>query len=334
MIIASSFLTSTLGTVDAVIGTFVKTTYLNLIQANSETITLLFTLYIIFQGYRFVSHTETADLATIMRQLVAMLCVYALIMRWDLYNIFIYNIFTNEPGNIAKVLVQSSGQMESGSSIYQALDNIYSLVVDSSKKLFGLASLSRDGLCFIVYGILVFVIGTVMCVIALLLFIYSKMVMAIGLALGPLFILSILFEATKGLFTAWINKLITTALIPVVTSAILVLMLSVIKVTLPEMEHAPEASQFSGIAPFLGLSLATALILSQVLSICSSLGGGITLAGLSKGLDLAKSALEKSGMNAAGRKAVSLSKQGMGQVKQGMQRRKAEREILKARRPY
>jgi type IV secretion system protein VirB6 len=315
MIVVSSFLTDTLGTVDAVIGSFVKMTYHNLVLANSGIITSIFTFYVILLGYRFVSHTETADLATIMRRMVVMLCVYSLIMRWDLYNIFIYNVFTNEPGNIAKVLVKSSGQMQSGSSIYQALDNLYCLVIDSSKKLFAMASLNKDGLCFILYGLLVFSIGTVMCVIALLLFIYSKMVMAIGLALGPLFILGILFEGTKGPLVAWINKLITTALIPIVTSAILILMLSVINVTLPNMGLSPEKSQFNYIAPFLGLSLATALILSQVLSICSSLGGGITLASLSKGVDLAKSALEKSGMNATGRKAADISRKWMGQPK-------------------
>jgi len=315
MITSSSFLTDTLGTVDAVIGTFVKMTYHNLIQANTETITLLFTLYVIFQGYQFVSHTNTADLSTIMRQLIVMLCVYALIMRWDLYNIFIYNVFTNEPGNIAKILVDSSGQMHPGSNIYQALDGIYAAVTNATKAFFGLGGLSKDGLCFLFYGVLVFLIGTAMCVVALLLFIYSKMVMAVGLALGPIFILGILFEPTRGMFTSWINKLITTALIPIVTSAILVLLLSVVKVTLPQVELTPQANQFSGIAPFLGLSLATALILSQVLSICSSLGGGITLAGLSKGVDLAQSSLEKSGIHAAGRKAAHFSKNGMYKVK-------------------
>lgn len=52
--------------------------------------------------------------------------------------------------------------------------------------------------------------------------------MAVALALGPIFILFILWTPTKGIFSAWLNILITIALIPVVTSAILVLMLSVI----------------------------------------------------------------------------------------------------------
>ncbi len=323
MITTSSFLTGTLSTVDEVIGTFVDLAYHNLIQNNAEVITLVFTLYVILQGYRFLSHSSTADLATIMRQLIVMLCVYSLVMRWNLYNLLIYKIFTNEPGNIATTLVNSTGHMSPDSNVYQTLDTIYGLVIKSTREFFGLGGLSKDGMCFFLYGLLVFIIGTILCVIALLLFIYSKMVMAVALALGPLFILFILFDATKAMFGAWLNKLMTTALIPIVTSAILVLMLSVIKVTLPQLATPPEANYFSGIAPFLGLSLATSLVLSQVLSICSSLGGGITLAGLSKGVDIAKSAMEKSGVIRAGEKAAHFSRRGMYKIQNRMLRRKA-----------
>ena len=141
-----------------------------------------------------------------------------------------------------------------------------------------------------------------MCVFALLLFVYAKMMMAIALALGPIFILFILWDATKGLFTAWLNKLITIALIPIVTSAILVLMLSVIHVTLPDIQQPADKLQFYGIAPFLGLSMATTLILAQVFRICSALGGGMALSSLSAGAAIVTSALQKSGIASASQK--------------------------------
>lgn len=131
------------------------------------------------------------------------------------------------------------------------------------------------------------------------------MMTAVALALGPIFILFLLFDATKDMFGAWLRKLITLVLIPIVTSAILALMLSVIKVTLPQLNQPAESMQFYGIAPFLGLALATVLILSQVYGICSSLGGGISIAGLSKGAGIAKSALDASGITTASKKALN-----------------------------
>lgn len=309
MIIVSAFFSGTLNTVDSVIANFVNNAYNHFIQANAGMITLLFTVYVMLLGYRFLHHDHHFTMSQIMRHMIVMLIVYGMVMDWNLYNTFIYNIFTNEPGNIAKILVDSTGQAQTGmTSVTQALDTLYKSVVDASVGLFGQMGLSASAVAFFFYGILVFIIGTVLCVFALLLFIYAKMMMAVALALGPIFILFVLWDSTRDLFSAWLRKLITLSLIPIVTSAVLVLMLSVVNVTLPTINQPVENMQFYGIAPFLGLSLATTLILSQVFRICSALGGGIALSSISKGADIAKSALSASGITPASRKAMDWSK--------------------------
>jgi type IV secretion system protein VirB6 len=304
MISTSSFFSDTLNTVDAVIGNFVSLAYEHFIQANAEVITLLFTFYIMLLGYRFLNHDHHFNMSHIMRHLMVMLIVYGMVMSWHLYNLFVYNIFTVEPGNIAKILVNATGTAQAGTSISQAMDAMYQAIIDATMGLFGQASLSGAGIAFVIYGGLVFVIGNVVCVLALLLFIYAKMMMAVVLAIGPIFILFFLWDSTKGMFGAWLRQLITLALIPIVTSAILVLMLSVIHVTLPSISQPAESMQFYGLAPFLGLSLATAMILAQVLGICSALGGGITLRSLSSGMDIAKNSLQAASTTAAGAASV------------------------------
>lgn len=303
MITVKSFFSDTLNTVDAVIGNYVNIAYTHFVQDNSGVITLLFTVYIIFLGYRFLNHDQQASLSYMTRHLIVMLSVYGMLMSWHLYNIFVYNIFTNEPGNIAQVMVSSAQNIHPGATIAQVLDQIYESVINATVGFFGQISFSASGVAFLFYGILVFVIGSLMCIFALLLFIYAKMMMAVSLALGPLFITFILWEPTKGMFAAWLRKLITIALIPVITSGILALMLSVINVTLPSINQPTESMQFYGIVPFLGLSVATTLILSQVFKIASALGGGISLTSISKGADIVKSSLEKTGISAPTRSA-------------------------------
>lgn len=315
MITANSFFTDTLHTVDNVIGHFVNTAYVNFIQAHAGLITLLFTVYVMFLGYQFLSHSHHFNLSVVTKHIIVMLCVYALIMDWHLYNLFVYNIFTNEPGNIAEVLINSSAKYQSGENIAQALDGIYAAMMGAAKGFFGQTSFSAAGAAFLLYGLLVFIIGSLMCVVALLMFIYAKMMMAVVLALGPVFILFILWGPTKGMFSAWLNQLITIALVPIVTSAVLSLMLSVIDVTLPAMKGPAEDLQFYGIAPFLGLSVATTLILSQVFRICSSLGGGIALASLSAGAHIVNSGLQKSGMAAVTKSTANWSKNKARQLK-------------------
>lgn len=293
MIIVSEFFSGTLNTVDAVIANFVVTAYQNFVHAHTGIITLVFTVYIMTMGYQFIYHTHHFHLGQIVRQISVMLCVYGLIMNWYLYNIFVYRIFTSEPENIAKILIKSAGNFQFSGNISQALNMIFDQVVNSSMGLF--SQVSFNSLEFIFYGALVFGIGLALCVFALLLFVYAKMMMAVGLALGPIFILFILWDATRGMFNAWVNKLITTALVPIVTSAILMLMLSVVAVTLPQLNVPPDSQKFYGIIPFLGLGLITILILSQVFRICGSLGGGIVLASISSAASIANSSLSKVG---------------------------------------
>lgn len=310
MILASSFFSGTLNTVDSVIGNYVNTVYVHFMQANSNLITLIFTLYVMFVGLKFLYSSQTMSASYLIKHIIMMLCVYALVMNWQLYQLFVYNIFTTEPANVAQVLVKATTKSVD-SNIAKVLDDIYSAVIDATMGFFGQISFSATGIAFVFYGAFVFVIGSLMCIFALLLFIYAKMMMAIALALGPIFILFILWDATKGLFTAWLNKLITIALIPIVTSAILVLMLSVITVTLPDIKQPPSDLQFYGIAPFLGLSVATTMILSQVFRICSSLGGGLVLASLSAGAAIVSSVLKYSGLASVSNKLLNTSKRNL-----------------------
>ena len=315
MITANSFISDTLNTVDSVIGNFVNTAYMHFMHANAQMITLLFTVYVMFIGYQFINHNHNYNLSTTIRRMIVMLCAYGMIMDWRLYHLFIYNVFTNEPGSIAQVLVESAGKFHTAGNIVEALDSIYTAVINATIGFFGQVGFSAAGFAFLFYGILVFIIGSILCVFALLLFIYAKMMIAVALALGPIFILFILWESTKGMFTSWLRTLITLAMIPVVTSAILVLMLSVINVTLPNVNLPADKLQFYGIAPFLGLSLATTLILTQVFRICSAFGGGLMPVSLSSGAAIASSFLQKTGMASAGRTATNWSKNKARQIK-------------------
>ena len=114
MISAKTFFSDTLNTVDAVIGNYVNTAYTHLIQANSGVITLLiYGLYYFFRLSIF-NHDQQVSMNYVTRHLIVMLIVYGLVMSWHLYNLFVYNIFTNEPSNIASVMVNSAKGHSSG----------------------------------------------------------------------------------------------------------------------------------------------------------------------------------------------------------------------------
>lgn len=305
-----TFITDVLNTVDQVIGNFVQTSYQGLIQGNATVITLLFTFYIIVLGYRFVTHDLSSDLNTITRHLVSLLIVYGLIMSWDLYNVFVYNIFTNEPGILAQTLVDATGSFKGGESTADALNKIYASGMDYAAQLFG--KIPVINLQYLFYGISVWLVTMILSMYAMLLFIYAKMAMAIALAIGPIFLPMMLWESTRGLFAAWLRKLTNFALIPIITCSILSLMLTVMQVTIP-IDTPIEKDEFHGILPYIALSLATVMLLLQVFPICSALSGGITLASLSKGVGAVKGAIGN-GMKMAGLAAKATGLTAAGQA--------------------
>ena len=167
------------------------------------------TFYVMVLGYQFISHHHHFQIGDVVKRLILMLSVYGLVMNWDLYHLFIYNIFTNEPASISQILIGAATGGHVSGDIVSAMDGIYEAVVNAARGFFGEVSFSASGLVFILYGFLVLIIGSLMIVYALLLFIYAKMMMAVSLALGPIFILFIMWDPTRGLFSAWLNKLIT-----------------------------------------------------------------------------------------------------------------------------
>jgi len=284
---ADSIFSGAMNTVDSVIGNFVHDVYVNLVQANATVITLLFTLYVMMLGYQFISHHHHFQIAEVVKRIILMLSVYALVMNWQLYHLFFYKVFTSEPEHIAKVISAAGGH---AGDISSSMDTITDHILTAARELWGQWGFSISGAMFLLYGLGIFIIGMLLIVYTLLLFIYAKMMMAVMLALGPIFILFIMWDQTKGLFSAWLNMLISIALIPVITSTVLMLMLSVINVTLAQLNLPVEQMQLVGVAPFLVLCMTTILILSQVLQVSSGLGGGIVLSSLSNAGRMLKSA--------------------------------------------
>lgn len=308
---------STLQVVDQSIGDFVHKAYTSLVQGNETTITMAFTFYIVLLGYRVITHSASGDLASLTRHGVVMLSVYGLIMSWSLYNMFIYNIFTGEPTYINGVLVSAAGA-PTAQTPAQALDAIYNAGVKAASQLFGMADLSN--VQYAIYALIVWLVTFLSCVYALGLLIYAKLALAVGLALGPLFLIFILWEGTKGLFESWIKKLVNFALVPIITTCILMLMLSIENSTLGTLK--PDSSgllTFETMGPYICISIANLLLLVQVLPIAASLSGGISLAAIGTATDMARDSFRKAvGAKDLGKQAASRARKiGRGTINKG-----------------
>jgi type IV secretion system protein VirB6 len=308
MIIINSqtFVTNLFNTVDLVIGNFVQSGYQNIVANNQNVITMIMTLYIAWLGYKFMMHSLSLEVSVFASDLILLLIVYGLLIDWNLFYTFFYNIFTNEPAAITETMINSMGNVNiGGENTATALNSVYAQGMDISKSLFSMGNIHNMELYF--YGFLVGAATVIGCLIALAILIYAKMAMAVMLFLAPIFISFLLWDSTRKLFDNWLQALINYALIPIVTCGILMLTLSIANATLPGLQLNVSSGQptFSGILPYLGISLISALLFKQVLPTCAALSGGMALEAIGTAIPLAKQALRATGIPAIGSRIIN-----------------------------
>lgn len=294
MITFDSLITDTLKLVDTTINSYVQQAYSNLGGYVNGLITLIATAYVMWFGYQVLYQKIKLDVMTIARYLTLLIIIMMLTTNWQYFNMFVYNIFTNEPVKISEYL--SGG----GSSATNALNQIWKNGSDAGSKLFEMGSWKN--IEFLIYGCVVYAATFINCLVALGLFVYAKMALAAILSIGQLFILMMLWQSTRELTTGWVRGLVNFALIPIITTAVLLMTNKIANETLPGLQSAADAGNPKpyAIIAYLALAIMNGFLLKQVLSIAAMLSNSLSLEGLGNAVSLAGSALRTAAMPVTG----------------------------------
>jgi type IV secretion system protein VirB6 len=125
----------------------------------------------------------------------------------------------------------------------------------------------------IVYGLM----GTV-CVYTLFLLALARVALALLLAIGPLFIVLLLFESTQRYFEAWLGQLANYALVGVLAVLTASLMLTVVEAYATQTAALGAAILTVDALDMLLVAGLVLLLLRQVMPIAARLAGGVSLA--------------------------------------------------------
>ncbi len=276
--------TDTMNLVNQSIGNFVQAVYQNLVSSNMTEITILFTVFVVMAGYPFLVRSASADVHVLIRRLILMTIVYGLIVNWSLYNKFFFNIFTNEPDQLAIIIAKTINPGQAGAdgglAAAQALNTIFNQGMNIATVLMKQVTLSKIGLAF--YAFLVAAVDVFSCAMGLCLLVYAKLALAVILGVGPIFIMFLLWDNTRGLFDSWVRNALNFALIPVITTSVLAMMVVIETAALNAADPSITASQEVRILPFICVGIVAFMVLRQVLPICVSLSGLLSLTGMSQ----------------------------------------------------
>ena len=117
-----------------------------------------------------------------------------------------------------------------------------------------------------------------LCVYTMFLIALSSIALAVLLALGPLFIALLLFDATRRFFEAWLAQLANYALITILTVLVAALLLQIVAVLRGANRSAAAAAIMTvDSLNMLLVAVIVFLVMRQVMPIAAALAGGVSL---------------------------------------------------------
>ena len=291
-----------LNNIDAASRTYISDTFAKLWEALSDPFEKILILWIILYGlaiWRGLVKTPVQDFAWTMLKLAV---IYGLISTWGLFSDIVVEFITKTPDAMAGVISGGS----TGEGVSREMGLIYIDIIAAVDKV-----MSADGWVMpYVLGGLIFLIATLMMAYALFLIALSKIALAVLVGIGPLFILMLMFKQTQKVFEAWLQQVVNYMLIVILTVAVLSFMQEIAK---SAVETIPlDDTALGDLVPPCMIFLITFLLLTQVMSIASALGGGVALTTQQVG-EIAGRYLSRGG-NAAGRGLLSGAARGWSAV--------------------
>lgn len=234
----------------------------------------LATIYVMAWGYLHLMGKITEPFETGLKRIALIALILGVGLRLWLYNTVIVDTFYNAPAQLAAAVVGASDPVGTIDAIWDSGGTVAGSLWDKGVS-FGRWSFSGVG--FYLAAAMVWCLIGLLCVYAMFLIALSSIALAVLLALGPLFIALLFFDATRRFFSAWLAQLANYALITVLTVMVGALLLRIVQSFAAQTAARGSAILTVDALNMLLIALLVFLVLRQVMPIASGLAGGASL---------------------------------------------------------
>lgn len=267
-----SFAGTILNDINATVAGYTQQVYGAIVAAHSTEIHLVLVAYVALFGWAVMTQKIDLSLGAAVRHILTMVIVVTLATRWDWFSLFIYDVLTDGPSKLMRALSGGAG----GTS--EALDNIFLRGVNVAKTLWKEAGLDSWLPAFL--GASAYLTTFLVVAYALFLIVLAKVALAVTLALAPLFILPVLFNATREFFTSYLRQIMNFALVPVLVTAFLGLFTRVIERSFAQIAAVPPAGALYEVSFLVLVEAILFVLLMQVQGLASGIMGGLQLSSM------------------------------------------------------
>jgi type IV secretion system protein VirB6 len=252
------------------LATYIGTNTALVAEALEPAIVTLATVYVAVWGYLQLTGRIEEPLVTGVRRLVMLAVVLGGALHLWLYDSLIVDTFYRAPAQLAADIVGAPDPVAT-------IDSIWNQGGAVAGFLWSKAGLLNGELGYYVAGAVVWVLMGLLCVYTMFLIALSSIALAILLALGPLFIALLLFDATRRFFEAWLAQLANYALITILTVLVAALLLQIVQSYAAQTAALGSALATVDSLNMVLIAVIVFLLMRQVMPIAASLAGGVSL---------------------------------------------------------
>jgi type IV secretion system protein VirB6 len=241
-----------------------------LATALEPAVVTLATLYVMMWGYLQLTGRIDEPVGTGIRRIVVLVVVLGVALRLWLYNAVLVNTFFDAPAQLAAAIVGAGDPVGTVDAIWERGGEVADFLWNKGG-IFG------GDFGYYLAGIAVWLLMGLTCVYTMFLIALSSIACAVLLALGPLFVVMLLFDGTRRFFDAWIAQLATYALVTIITVLLGALLLQVVETYATQTAARGAAIVTVDALNMVLMSVLVFLLMRQVMPIASGLAGGLSL---------------------------------------------------------
>jgi type IV secretion system protein VirB6 len=228
------------------------------------------TIYIMVWGYLQMTGKIEEPFITGLKRIITLVVVLAVALRLWLYNTVVVDTFFNAPGQLAAAIV---GAYDAVTTV----DRIIFLGDDAGALLIQKGGILEGSLAYDLAGFAVYLIVGLTAIYTIFLLALSRIALSVLLALGPLFIVLLLFESTKHFFMSWLGQLANYALITLLAVLAAALMMTLVATAAQAAVRAGGGIQIADAIRVCMAAGLTFLVMRQVMPIAAGLSHGVAL---------------------------------------------------------
>jgi len=249
---------------------YIGTNTARVAEALEPAIVTLATVYVMVWGYLHLTGRIDEPFITGLKRLMMLAVVLGGAVHLWLYNSLIVDTFYRAPAQLAATVVGAPDPVA-------AVDTIWNRGGAVAGYLWNNGGVFGSDLGYYVAGASVWALVGLLCVYTMFLIALSSIALAVLLALGPLFMALLLFEATRRFFEAWLAQLANYALITILTVLTAALLLQVVESYADQTAARGAAIVTVDALNMVLIAVLVFLLMRQVMPIAAALAGGIAL---------------------------------------------------------